>query len=116
MHIRLRAGRAEEAVSVAEQSLALISFLGGAGAAEVELRLAAAIALDAAGRREGAEAALREACRQIEIREGSLRDPDARARFRAGVPENAEALALARAWFGDRAKGASATLPPEDLP
>ena len=64
-------------------------------------QVAAAEAFFAAGNRAEAEAALREALRQIEIRASKLRDPALRRSFLDGREENRRARAHARAWLGE---------------
>jgi eukaryotic-like serine/threonine-protein kinase len=91
-------GRTAEALSVAQAAAALLDAIGiGEDGAEVA-RLALAEALDAAGDRTAALAALGDAARRLRARAARIPDDALRASFLDRVPENARTLALARAW------------------
>jgi tetratricopeptide (TPR) repeat protein len=97
---RVRQGRREEAAAVAREGLHLLSQTGGTGYSEIPFRVAAAEALFAAGDREAAESALREALRQIDHRAAKISDAYLRDCFLHRREENLRALELAGAWFG----------------
>jgi tetratricopeptide (TPR) repeat protein len=91
--------RPVEAKSVADDGFELLAKLGGTGWSEVPFRVAAAEALDAAGDRDAARAALREALHQIAIRADRIPDAVWRERYLSGRSENRRAFELAREWL-----------------
>ncbi|WP_437999287.1 protein kinase [Sorangium sp. So ce185] len=101
--LRLRQGRAAEALAAVEGALARVEAMGGAcglfGGAR--LRLAHVACLDAVGRRGAAEAALAAARDRLLRIAGTIPDPAYRVSFLEAVPENRTTLALARERLGD---------------
>jgi hypothetical protein len=69
---------------------------------EALVRLVHAEALDAAGRRDEARAAVGAAAQALARRAEKIASPAGRERFLAGVPEHARTLALAEAWGADQ--------------
>ncbi|XXX78196.1 protein kinase [Sorangium sp. So ce134] len=103
--LRLRQGRAAEALEAIEEALARVEAMRGAcgffrGA---RVRLAHVACLDAAGRRGAAEVALAAARDRLRRIAGTIPDPDYRTSFLEEVPENRATLALARERLGDAA-------------
>ncbi|WP_237245038.1 MULTISPECIES: serine/threonine-protein kinase [Sorangium] len=101
--LRLRQGRAAEALAAIEETLAPVQAMGGAcglfqGA---RIRLAHVACLDAVGRRGAAEAALAAARDRLLRIAGTIPDPAYRKSFLEEVPENRTTLALARERLGD---------------
>ena len=92
-------GRAEEAAAIAREGLDRLSHLGGAGFSEVPFRAAAAEAFFQAGEREDAEASLREALRQIDLRASRIPDAAVRDSYLHRNKDNHRAAELARAWL-----------------
>jgi hypothetical protein len=94
-------GRVREALALASEARDMLTAQGGPGMRSTMIRLAHAEALDAAGDRSAADAALREA--QVEVQARAARIPDlaVRAAFLAHVPENARVFSLSRAWLDD---------------
>jgi hypothetical protein len=90
--------RMADAVRVAHEGLAVITEFGGAGCFEVDMRLAACEAFDAAGDRERARAELRETLDQIWIRAEDITDAGWRRAYLTRNVENLRARALAEAW------------------
>ncbi len=87
-----------EALPVAEKALAVIAAYGGAGYAEVELRLAASTAFHAAGALARAHAELRATLEQIRLRADDIVDPVWRRSYLCLNPHCATALRLAAEW------------------
>ncbi len=90
---------AEEALDVADRGLALLERLGGIDDGESIIRLTHAEALAAAGRQREAHEALARARQRVLERAARIGDPELRAGFLAGVPENRRTLELADAWL-----------------
>lgn len=93
-------GRGVEAAEVAREDLALLTKVGSPVCSEVLLLVAAAEALFAGGDPLGAEATVRAALRQIELRAARIAEPDLKASFLERRPENRRARELAKAWLG----------------
>jgi predicted Ser/Thr protein kinase len=91
-------GRVADAVRVADEGLAVVVELGGAGYLEVEMRLAACEACFAAGDGERARAELRVALDQIRIRAEDIEDLEWRQGYLTRNVDNRRARALAQAW------------------
>jgi serine/threonine protein kinase len=91
-------GAVAEALWLADAELAWLGRNGGAGYAEIPLRLAAAEVLRAAGDRARARDQLHHVLAAIDARAACIADPAWRARFIADVPDHAHAADLARAW------------------
>jgi hypothetical protein len=85
------------AAALARESLRRLDEVG-TWCYDVAIRVNCADVLASTGDRASAEQALAVACAQIEARAARIDDPVRRESFLAGVPENAHALALARAW------------------
>ncbi|HEV8319989.1 MAG TPA: protein kinase [Myxococcota bacterium] len=108
-------GHADEAVAASGEAMATLDALGGIEEFEALVRVAQAEALAAAGRRDEAKCALAAARNRLHDRAALIGDVELRARFLAGVPENARTLALARAWLpDDRTSGPESG--PDDRP
>jgi ATP/maltotriose-dependent transcriptional regulator MalT len=88
----------EQALPVAEKALGVIATFGGAGYAEVEVRLAASEAFHAAGDRERANAELQETLRQIKLRTYDITDPTWRTSYLTRNPSCVRAQQLAAKW------------------
>jgi hypothetical protein len=88
-------GEIDEAVAVAEESLALLSTFGGVGFAEVELRLAIAETLLAAGDAVRGRAALAETLRHVDLRAADIEDAAWRTRYLTRNPSCVRSRALA---------------------
>jgi hypothetical protein len=88
-------GELGEAVTLAEASLALLDTFGGVGFAEVELRLAIAETLLAAGDTARGRAALEATLRQIDLRAADIEDPAWRERYLTRNPSCVRSRALA---------------------
>ncbi|MDI3288896.1 serine/threonine-protein kinase [Polyangium sp. 15x6] len=98
-----RLGRVAEAKALTRAALADMRAAGGLGAGEVDLRMAAAEALHAAGDVDGFEGELRAALRLIGRELADVRDPEGQTRLLRDVPANAEAARLSRERFGESA-------------
>jgi tetratricopeptide (TPR) repeat protein len=92
-------GRLAEAAATMAEALDRIDGLGGTGATEVPVCVAAAEAFHAAGDVERARAVLRRAIDGIELRAGKIPDPAQKQRYLTGRPENVRAIELSRAWL-----------------
>ncbi len=90
----LAQGQREEALRIAEQSLDLLASIGGAGWAEVPLRLEAAAALAEANHLERARVELAAALRQLGVRAAKLAEPASPHRVVSNVEANILACAL----------------------
>jgi hypothetical protein len=90
-------GDPPRAAALARESLRRLDEVG-TWCYDVAIRVNCADVLASAGDRASAERALAVACAQIEARAAGIDDPARRESFLAGVPENAHARALARAW------------------
>jgi tetratricopeptide (TPR) repeat protein len=93
--VLLDAGRAEEALCLAAQGVALLAQIGGAEEAEHLVRIAYARSLLLTGRTGDADRALAEACRHLHAQAATIRDADLRRSFLERVDEHARLLALA---------------------
>jgi tetratricopeptide (TPR) repeat protein/tRNA A-37 threonylcarbamoyl transferase component Bud32 len=87
-----------EAVAAAEQAAALIAPLGTIEDFDALVRIAVADALEAAGRREEAKAAIAVALKRLIARADALRDPALRQRFLHAVPDNRRCVELGLRW------------------
>jgi tetratricopeptide (TPR) repeat protein len=101
--VRLAQGRVIEAREAAEEAVARCTAMGGGcgmfrGPA---IRLARAELLHATGELDAARAAIAEARARLLAVADKIIDPDRRAGFLEGVPENARTLALARVWIDE---------------
>jgi hypothetical protein len=92
-------GDPARAVDLARDSLRRLDRVG-TWCDDIAIRVACADVLASAGERASAEQALAVACTQIEERAAGIKEPARRESYLAGVPENARALELARAWKG----------------
>ncbi|HWO25901.1 MAG TPA: AAA family ATPase, partial [Kofleriaceae bacterium] len=105
--IRLAQGRAAGAYALAEESLALITAMGGCGMFRgAAVRLVRAEALHATGARDAAQSAIADARARLLAVADKIGDPAYRERFLEVVPTNRRILALAREWLGEPAPGA----------
>jgi hypothetical protein len=98
--VHLARGRVAEALALARELSASREACGGHGYRGTLLRLVHAEALDAAGERDAARAALREAWDDLDAKAARIDDVEVRRRVLEAVPENARVIALARAWLG----------------
>jgi len=100
--LRLAQGRAEEALTAADEAVARYTTMGGCGMFRgAFVRLAHAEALHATGAHGAAQRAIAEArSRLFEIAD-RIPSPVYKQSFLESVPENARTLALARAWLGE---------------
>jgi tetratricopeptide (TPR) repeat protein len=89
----LMAGRGADA-GHAKEAMDILVTLGGMEEGESRVRLAYAEALEAAGDRAGAAAAVREAVRRLDDRAARIRSPQLRESFLREVAENAQTLEL----------------------
>ena len=94
----LARGALPEARTLAEKELAWLAAAGGAGYAEIPLRLAIAEVLHASGEHTRARDQLAVVLAAIATRAARITDPTWRARYLAEVPNHTKAAALARAW------------------
>jgi eukaryotic-like serine/threonine-protein kinase len=94
-------GQPDQAVEIGRRAMDLFLELGGVESGEAAIRLTYGEALQAAGEREGARAALASARDSLLERAAKIRDIGRRETFLTNVPENARTLALARALLGD---------------
>ncbi|WP_437597209.1 protein kinase [Sorangium sp. So ce590] len=102
--LRLRQGRAAEAVALAREALAWNRRACAGFAPRQELLPALhAEALHASGDVEAARAVLREARAHLLARSARIGDPVIRKSFLENVSANARTLALSRAWLDDAA-------------
>jgi len=101
--LRLRQGRAAEALSEAEEALARVRASGVVGLNHAALLSAHAEALHATGEIERARDAIRDARDAILARAARIGDPAYRQTFLENVRANARILALAREWLGEDA-------------
>jgi eukaryotic-like serine/threonine-protein kinase len=92
-------GRTQEALSAAQEAIALLVSLGGIEEGETLIRLTYAEALDAALARDASRLALKEARDRLLTRAAKIADPALRQSFLERVPENARTLARAREWL-----------------
>ncbi|HWO25900.1 MAG TPA: protein kinase [Kofleriaceae bacterium] len=105
--LRLAQGRAADALAAAEESLALITAMGGCGMFRgAAVRLVRAEALHATGARDAARDAIADARARLLAVADKIGDPAYRESFLEVVPTNRRILALARAWLGEPAPGA----------
>jgi hypothetical protein len=100
VHIRalLGLGRAAEACLIAEQVVHALATCGGAGALEVEARLAVAEAFEASGDHARACAELLETLRQVALRADDIADPFWKDSYLTRNPYVARALSLGPAF------------------
>ncbi len=98
--VRLRLGRAGEAVALAREAMEAMEAHGGAGYRGGEVRLVYAETLYAVGHDEEADAVLAVARDDLLARAERITDADARERYLLVLPENARTLALAAARLG----------------
>lgn len=96
IEIRLRQGRAADALCVVEEVRQYLNTYGSAGRADIQMQVAVAEAYVAAGDLVSAQASLRETLRLIEQCAQRIPDPGMRERYRNEVRENARAKELAR--------------------
>jgi tetratricopeptide (TPR) repeat protein len=96
--IRRERGDTAGALADAEAAHALLQELGGIEEGEALVRLSYAEALDAAGRRDDARAAIAAARARLHERAAKIGDAEMRERFLHAVAENARTLALADEW------------------
>jgi hypothetical protein len=93
-------GRAQDALSAAEQAEQVRQSSAGAPVGDAMIRLTHAEALYAVGRLDDARAVLEAAHALILERALKIRDAALRASFLERVPENARIVELARSWRG----------------
>jgi eukaryotic-like serine/threonine-protein kinase len=93
--VRVKEGRAAEALPLAEEAMAMLAAFGGVDEGEALMRLAHVEALLAVGQNDAAQAALRTARDRLNERAARIADPLLRRMFLDAVPENARTLALA---------------------
>jgi eukaryotic-like serine/threonine-protein kinase len=99
--LRLAQGRAEEALTVAEDAISRCTAMGGCGMFRgAFVRLAHAEALYATGAHDAARHAIAEARGRLFTIADRIADPDYKKSFLENVPENSRTVALARAWLG----------------
>jgi hypothetical protein len=98
IHALLLQGRIADAGEVAEAGLAFLQQFGGAGYAEVELRLAISTAFEAAGNGQRARSELAETLRQIQLRADDITDPFWRNSYLTRNPYCVRSQQLAQAW------------------
>jgi eukaryotic-like serine/threonine-protein kinase len=84
------------AAALADEALSTVDTFGPMGVMEVPLRLHAARARLAAGRRQDAARAVADALPRLARQASAIPDPALRERFLSDVPENAALLGLAR--------------------
>ena len=92
------AGDAAGALAHARRALELIAIHGRPEEGEAAIRLAYAHALHATGAHDDAARAIGDAEKQLLETAAKIQDARWRASFLEAIPENAETLALARAW------------------
>ena len=98
--VLVASGEVAAARALAEEGLAVLEAIGGAGYNEVVFRVAAAEARRAAGDEVGAREALDGALARIDRGAADVDDREARATFLASAPGSARARALMAAWSG----------------
>ena len=98
-------GQRSEAIAICERALGALQHFGGAGHAEVELRLAISEAFHATGQRERAESELRETLRQIQLRLDDIADLHWKTRYASGNPYCVRTQLLAKQWGLDMEVG-----------
>jgi tetratricopeptide (TPR) repeat protein len=91
----------DEALSATAEALSLIEDAGGTSEDETLIHLARAEALDAAGFRDDACAAIRIARDRLLARAEKISSAELRRSFLDEVPDHRRALSLAGAWLGD---------------
>ncbi len=94
----LAQGTPAEALPFLDKALAVIAAYGGAGYAEVELRLAASSAFHAVGELPRAHAELRATLDQIQLRAADIVDPVWRQSYLCRNPHCVAAQRLASSW------------------
>jgi tetratricopeptide (TPR) repeat protein len=94
--VQRKRGNAAEALATAERAMASLEAAGKTVIGEAAIRLAHAEALEAAGERDRARAALATARDRVLTRAKTLTDPELRSAFLEGVTEHARTLELAR--------------------
>jgi eukaryotic-like serine/threonine-protein kinase len=98
--VRLAQGRVAEALATAEDAIARCGAMGSCGFFRTSfVRLAHAEALEAAGDRAAARAAIRVARARLLAVVDRIADPSYQKSFLENVPENARTMALASAWL-----------------
>jgi len=99
--VRLAQGRAQEALSAAEEAVARCEAMGACGLFRgASVRLAHAEALHATGAHDAARHVIAEARARLFAVADRIADPAYKQSFLENVPENSKTLALARAWLG----------------
>ncbi|WP_438000182.1 protein kinase [Sorangium sp. So ce185] len=98
--VLLRKGRADEALALSGEALALLESLGAVEEGESLIRLVRAEALFASGRQDEGIAAVARARQSVLARAGQISNPRNRDRFLSSL-DNVETLALAARWLGD---------------
>jgi len=99
--VRLAQGRAEEALTVAEEAVARCETMGACGLFRgARVRLAHAEALHATGAHDAARHVIAEARARLFTVADRIAAPAYKQSFLEKVPENSRTLALARAWLG----------------
>jgi tetratricopeptide (TPR) repeat protein len=99
--LRLAQGRAEEALTAAEDAFSRYTTMGGCGMFRgAFIRLARAEALHATGAPDAARQAIAEARTRLITIADRIANPGYKKSFFENVPENSKTLALARAWLG----------------
>jgi hypothetical protein len=102
--LRLGQGRADEALTVAEDAMSRSAAMGGCGMFRgAFVRLVHVEALDATGAHDAARRAIADARARLLAIAAKIPDPAYQVSFLEQVPENARTLTLARAWPGDAA-------------
>jgi tetratricopeptide (TPR) repeat protein len=96
--VRLAQGRAGDALSCARDAMSLLVSLGHVDEGESLVRLVYAEALDAAGERDAAASAIREARERLLARAETIIEPGWRQSFLERVPEHARTLELFAKW------------------
>jgi len=98
---RLARGDATSGLEAARAAMEILAPLQGIEFGESLIRLTYAEALDAAGDRASAAAAISAARSRLHERAAAISSADRRESFLRLVPENARTLELAKAWCGD---------------
>ncbi len=98
MRVLLGLGRAAEATAVAEQALAILAMLGGAGMSEVTTRLCASESFHAAGNVARAHSEMHETLHQIKLRADDITDPFWKNSYLTRNPSVVRAQQLAKQW------------------
>ena len=94
--VLLAKGDAAGAAALADEALAVVESVGSMGLIEMSLRLHAARAHQAAGRRADAARGVTVALERLATRAARIDDPTLRARFLTDVPEHAALRTLAQ--------------------